>query len=211
VRVRTAYETTQSITPATGTWQLQVGGARNRSRGTGEFRARWKNCSHGAGNGRRSGQVSEGQNPLLVIVGSAKESPGVCALRYAAGRVAVSSTRFGCRSALKASVKFTVASRAHGKEGNVKRARKLKAIRNEARGSWVCFPIINGKRTIRKLRNLNELTQAQADVKVVEMLRSMRLLAERTGPSVDTVVRQYRTDNLAKLRHSTQRAAEVVA
>jgi integrase len=90
----------------------------------------------------------------------------------------------------------------------VKRARKLKAIRNEARGTWVCFPVINGKRTTRKLGNLNELTRAQADEKAVEMLRSMRLLAERTAPSVDTVVKQYRTENLAKLRHSTQRAAE---
>ena len=67
----------------------------------------------------------------------------------------------------------------------------MKAIRNESRGTWVCFPFINGKRTTRKLGNLNELTQAQADVNALEMLRSMRLLAERIAPSVDNVVKQY--------------------
>ncbi len=89
----------------------------------------------------------------------------------------------------------------------MKRARKLKAIRNKSRGTWVCFPEIEGRRTTRKLGNLNELTQEQADAKVAEMLRSLRLQAERSAPTVDSVVKQYRAENLSKLRHSTQRAA----
>ena len=88
------------------------------------------------------------------------------------------------------------------------RARKPNAVRNEARGTWVCFPIIEGKRTTRKLGNLNELTRQQADQKAAEMFRSLRLKTERTLPTTKMVVNQYRIERLRKLRASTQRAAE---
>ncbi len=54
----------------------------------------------------------------------------------------------------------------------MKRARKPKAVRNEARGTWVFFPVVDGKRTTRKLGAMTELTQEQADRKAMEMLRS---------------------------------------
>jgi integrase len=90
----------------------------------------------------------------------------------------------------------------------MKRARKPKAIRKEARGTWVFFPIVNGKRTTRTLGLLKGLTQEQADRKAEEMLRSMRLQAERRSPTVRDVVDQYRGESLSKLRHSTQKSAE---
>lgn len=90
----------------------------------------------------------------------------------------------------------------------MKRARKPKAIRNEARGTWVFFPVINGKRTTRKLGVLKELTQVQADRKAEEMFRSLKLTTERTAPRLETVVTQYRMEKLSKLRYSTQQAAE---
>jgi integrase len=89
------------------------------------------------------------------------------------------------------------------------RARKPKAVRNEARSTWVCFPVINGKRTTRKLGALKELTQEQADRKAVEVLRSLKLQAERTSPTVLWVVEQYREEKMPKLRHSTQRVSEL--
>jgi integrase len=91
----------------------------------------------------------------------------------------------------------------------MKRARKPKAIRNEARGTWVCFPVINGKRTTRKLALLKELTQEQADHKAAEMLRSVRLKVERNSPTVSWIVNQYRIEKMHRLRHSTQRVAEL--
>jgi len=90
----------------------------------------------------------------------------------------------------------------------VKRARKIKAVRNEARGTWVCFPVIDGKRTTRKLGLLTELTREQADKRAEEVCRSLRLRAERTSPKVQDVVTRYREERLSKLRHSTQKAAE---
>jgi len=89
------------------------------------------------------------------------------------------------------------------------RARKPKAVRNEARGTWVFFPVIEGKRTTRKLGALKELTQEQADRKAVEMLRSLKLQAERNSPTVLWVVEQYRIESMPKLRHSTQRVTEL--
>jgi len=89
------------------------------------------------------------------------------------------------------------------------RARKLKAIRNEARGTWVFFPVINGKRTTRKLGTLKELTQELADRKAAEMMLSLKLRAERIAPTVQLVVKQYREDWLPKLRHSSQRVREL--
>lgn len=89
------------------------------------------------------------------------------------------------------------------------RARKPKAVRNEARGTWVFFPVIGGKRTTRKLGALKELTQEQADRKAVEMLRSLKLQAERNSPTVLWVVEQYRIESMPKLRHSTQRVTEL--
>jgi integrase len=88
------------------------------------------------------------------------------------------------------------------------RARKPKAVRNEARGTWVCFPVVDGKRTSRKLGLLMELTQEQADCRAEEMFRSLRLQAERTPPTLKDVVERYRSENLSKLRHSTRKAAE---
>ena len=88
------------------------------------------------------------------------------------------------------------------------RARKLRAIRNDARGTWVCFPVIDGRRTTRKIGNLHELTQEQADKKVVELLQQLRLQSVRTPPTLCMVVEQYRKDKLLKLRYSTQKAAE---
>jgi integrase len=83
--------------------------------------------------------------------------------------------------------------------------KRARAIRKEARGTWVCFPVINGKRTTRTLGNLNELSQQQADAKAAEMFRSLKLQADRTSPTVLWVVEQYRIEKMPKLRHSTQR------
>jgi integrase len=91
----------------------------------------------------------------------------------------------------------------------LKRARKPKAVRNEARGTWVFFPVLNGKRTTRKLGALKELTQEQADHRAEEMLRSLKLQAERKSPTVLCVVEQYRTEKMPRLRHSTQRVTEL--
>ena len=62
------------------------------------------------------------------------------------------------------------------------RARKPEAVRNEARGIWVFFPVIDGKRTTRKLGNLNELNQQPADVRAADTLRSLKLKAKRNAP-----------------------------
>jgi integrase len=158
---------------------------------------------------RRSGRVSKGQNMFPSAVGSARKSAGVCAFRHSAACVAVPSTGFGRSSLRKTRAKLTIASRAHGKEGSVKRARKPKAIRNEARGTWVCFPVINGKRTTRKLGNLNELSQQQADHKAEDMLRKLKRQTERNSPTILWVAEQYQIESLPKLRHSTQRVASL--
>lgn len=85
------------------------------------------------------------------------------------------------------------------------RARKIKAVRNKDRGTWVFFPVINGKRTTRKLGALKEFTQEQADNKAVEMLRNMKIKANRESPTVSWVANQYRIEGMPRLRHSTQR------
>jgi integrase len=90
----------------------------------------------------------------------------------------------------------------------LKRARKIKAVRNESRGTWVCFPVVDGKRTSRKLGLLMELTQQQADGRAEEMFRSLKLQAERTAPTLGAVVTQYREEKLSQLRHSTRKSAE---
>lgn len=87
----------------------------------------------------------------------------------------------------------------------MKRARKPKAVRNQARGTWVFFPVIDGKRTTRKLGSLKELSQEQADRKAADVLCSLRLQAERNSPPVSLIVEQYRNESMPKLRHSTQR------
>jgi hypothetical protein len=89
------------------------------------------------------------------------------------------------------------------------RARKPKAVRNKARATWVFFPVIDGKRTTRKLGPLKELTHEQANLRAEEMLRSMKLQAERKSPTVLWVVEQYRIEKMPKLRHSTQRVTEL--
>ena len=71
------------------------------------------------------------------------------------------------------------------------------------------FSVIDGKRTTRKLGALKELNQEQADRKAAEMLRSLKLTAERTAPTVLWVVEEYRIEKMPKLRHSTQRVAEL--
>ncbi len=86
------------------------------------------------------------------------------------------------------------------------RARKPKAIRNKSRGTWVFFPVINGKRTTRKLGVLKELTQEQANRRAEEILRSLTLQAERISPTVLNIAEQYRIEKLSKLRYSTQMA-----
>src|ERR1700682_4057888 len=91
----------------------------------------------------------------------------------------------------------------------MKRARKPIAIRNDARGTWVFFPVLNGKRTTRKLGALMELTQEQANGRAEEMMRSLKLQAERKAPTVLWVVEQYRIDKMPRLRHSTQRVTEL--
>jgi integrase len=73
----------------------------------------------------------------------------------------------------------------------------------------VCFPVIDGKRTTRKLGVLKELTQEQADRKAVEMLRSLKLQAEREFPTVARIVEQYRIEKMPQLRHSTQRVIQL--
>jgi integrase len=69
----------------------------------------------------------------------------------------------------------------------------------------VFFPVIDGKRTTRKLGVLKELSQEQADDKAVEMLYSLKLKAKRESPTVLWVVDQYRIESMPRLRHSTQR------
>lgn len=86
------------------------------------------------------------------------------------------------------------------------RARKPKAVRNEARGTWVFFPVIDGKRTTRKLGNLNELNQQQADARASDMLRTLKLQVDRNSPTVIRIIQRYREEKLSKLRHSTQKA-----
>jgi integrase len=88
------------------------------------------------------------------------------------------------------------------------RARNLNAVRNRARGTWVCFPMINGKRTTRTLGALNELNQEQANRKAGELLRNLKLVRRREVPTVEAVADQYRGEKLPTLRHSSQQAAE---
>ena len=88
------------------------------------------------------------------------------------------------------------------------RARKVRAVRNRARGTWVCFPVIDGKRTTRKLANLNEMTQEQADAKAKALFRDLKLVAGREVPTVAVIVDRYRSEKLPTLRHSSQLAAE---
>lgn len=82
-------------------------------------------------------------------------------------------------------------------------------MRNEARGTWVFFPVLNGRRTTRKLGALKELTQEQADRRAEELLRSLKLQAERKSPTVLWVVEQFRVEKMHRLRHSTQRVTEL--
>lgn len=91
----------------------------------------------------------------------------------------------------------------------MKRARSIKAVRNEARGTWVCFLVVAGKRTSRKLGNLNELDQKQADAKAAETVRNLTLQAKRSIViTVEQIVKQYREEALCTLRYATRRAAE---
>jgi len=73
----------------------------------------------------------------------------------------------------------------------------------------VFFPVLNGKRTTRKLGTLMELTQEQANRRAEEMLRSLKLQGERKAPTVLWVVEQYRIERMPRLRHSTQRVTEL--
>lgn len=82
-------------------------------------------------------------------------------------------------------------------------------MRNQARGTWVFFPVLKGKRTTRKLGALKELTQEQADRRAEEMLRSLKLQAERQSPTLRWVVEQFRVEKMPRLRHSTQRVTEL--
>jgi integrase len=91
----------------------------------------------------------------------------------------------------------------------MKRARKPRAVRNEARGTWVFFPVVDGKRTPRKLGAMTELTQEQADRKAMEMLRSLNARSEQNSPTVLQMVEQYRIEKMSKLRQSTQRVVEL--
>src|ERR1700722_7990311 len=156
---------------------------------------------------QRSGKVPEGQDSFSALVGSPRKSAGVCPFRHSAACVAVPSAGFGRGSLCTGCDNLPIASRAQRKEG-MKRARKLKAIRNEARGTWVCFPKVDGKRTTRKLGNLNELTQEQADARASDKLRSLNLQTERKSPTVLQVVQQYRLEKMPK-RYSTSRSYEV--
>jgi integrase len=91
----------------------------------------------------------------------------------------------------------------------MKRARKIRAVRNEARGTWVFFPVVDGKRTTRKLGNLNELNQHEANARASQMMRSLKVQVERNAPTVSLVVEQYRVEKMSKLRRSTQRVTEL--
>jgi len=73
----------------------------------------------------------------------------------------------------------------------------------------VFFPVLNGKRTTRKLGTLMELTQDQANRRAEEMLRGLKLQAVRKSPTVLWVVEQYRIEKMPRLRHSTQRVTEL--
>jgi len=89
----------------------------------------------------------------------------------------------------------------------MKRARSIRAVRNEARSTWVCFPIIDGKRTTRKLGNLNQLTREQANAKAAQVMTSLKLKQERSIPTVSELVAQYRAERMPQ-RYSTRRSYE---
>lgn len=91
------------------------------------------------------------------------------------------------------------------------RAQKPKGsvVFNKARMTWNFLWVESGKRKSRRLGTLAELpTKAEAEKRAEACRRDMRLLAERSIPTVQTVVKQYRAEKLSKLRPSTQRAAE---
>jgi integrase len=73
----------------------------------------------------------------------------------------------------------------------------------------VFFPVVNGKRTTRKLGALKELTQEQADVRAEQVLCNLKLREERESPTVPWVVEHYRIDKMPRLRHSTRRVIEL--
>jgi len=90
------------------------------------------------------------------------------------------------------------------------RARKPKGsiVFNKLRSTWNLLWVENGKRKSSKLGTLAELpTKADALQKADAVRRSLKLVAQRSIPSVKAVVDQYRAEKLSKLRPNTQRAA----
>lgn len=91
------------------------------------------------------------------------------------------------------------------------RARKPKGsiVFNKLRSTWNFLWIENGKRKSRKLGTLAELpTKAEAERKTEAVRRDVKLQTVRSVPMVRSIVEQYRTEKLSKLRPSTQKAAE---
>jgi integrase len=90
------------------------------------------------------------------------------------------------------------------------RAQKPKGsvVFNRTRGTWNYLWCEGGKRRSRMLGTALELpTRAEALQKAETVRRDVRLLTERTVPTVRSIVQQYRTERLPKLRHTTQRIA----
>jgi hypothetical protein len=142
-------------------------------------------------------------------VGPSRKSEGIRDIRHQAPPLEIPKIRFGFSTIGIVHGKLRSASRAHERRVILKRARKPNAVRNEARGTWVFFPVIDGRRTTRKLGSLKELTQEQANRRAEEKVRSMKLKAERESPTVLSVVEQYRIERMPKLRPSTQRVAKL--
>jgi integrase len=91
----------------------------------------------------------------------------------------------------------------------VRAHKKGSVVFNKLRSTWNFLWVENGQRKSRKLGTLAELpTKAKAESKADACRRDLRLLAERAIPTVKTIVQQYRSEKLSRLRPSTQRAAE---
>jgi integrase len=86
------------------------------------------------------------------------------------------------------------------------RARKPKGsvVLNKLRATWNFLWVENGQRKSRKLGTLAELlTKADADKKAEAVRRNLRLVTERSVPTVNELVAQYRAERMPE-RFSTR-------
>jgi len=151
-----------------------------------------------------SGRVFASPAALSPSVGAAREDPGLCTKRHGETGVEVPEGGLGLYSPEQARGILPTANFARNRKESMKRAH---ATENRSRGTWVFYPVIDGKRTTKTVGLLRELTQQQADSKAAEMQRNLKLQAAREIISVGKVVEQYRREKLRELRHSTQRVS----